>query len=324
MQYSLCSGGAAYGDTYFARFDGSGNPSYASYFGGSGTECTGPIAVDEKGYVYLARISNIMSGIATPNGYLNAYPGTLVWCGFLTRMCFVPDASMVSVNGPDSVCRYGDATYTAPVVADATAYIWSLPDGWSGTSTTNTINVTTSDMGGAIGVSVVRCGDTSELVSMPVIVRAADPATLTYEDGVLTANGDYTSYSWLKNGQVIPSTNFPSVSISEDGSYQVITVNEHGCTDTSEVFVVEDVHINELSRLANAIRIFPNPAQELVYIQSPVAVNVQITTIEGRVLMPANAAKSISLQSLSPGMYLVRITTPDGKLLKSEKLVKML
>jgi len=317
------AGGAVYGDAYIASFDGNGNPIYASYFGGDGIECTGAIGVDDQGYVYLTGISNSLTGIATPNTHMSSYPGTLVWCSFLTRFCFAPIATATPIIGPDTVCRYAEVTYSTTAVAEATSYIWSLPDGWSGTSTTNTINVTTSDMGGAIGVSVVRCGDTSELVSMPVTVRAADPATLTYENGVLTANGDYTGYSWVKNGQVIPSTNFPSVSISEDGEYQVITVNAFGCTDTSEVFVVEGVHTNELSRLSQAIRIFPNPAQELVHIQSPVAVHAQITTIEGRVLMPANAANSISLQSLSPGMYLVRITTPDGKLLKSEKLVKM-
>ena len=46
-----------------------------------------------------------------------------------------------------------DSTYIFSVSAtNATSYVWNLPNGWSGTSTTNTISAIPGSVGGTISV----------------------------------------------------------------------------------------------------------------------------------------------------------------------------
>ena len=48
-----------------------------------------------------------------------------------------------TITGPPNVCRGSNPVdYTVPVIADATSYVWTLPSGATGTSSTNSISVT--------------------------------------------------------------------------------------------------------------------------------------------------------------------------------------
>jgi hypothetical protein len=77
------------------------------------------------------------------------------------------------------------------------------------------------------------------------------------------------------------------------------------------------------------LRIYPNPATDLVNIQLPYTVNVQdlvitIYDLQGRILIkqqPASLKTAISLRSLQAGMYLIDITE-GGKKLIQQKVIK--
>ena len=66
------------------------------------------------------------------------------------------------MSGLATVCQgQASVTYTIPVIANATSYVWSLPTGVTGTSTTNSITVTygTSAISGNITVKGTNsCG----------------------------------------------------------------------------------------------------------------------------------------------------------------------
>src|SRR5690606_3138450 len=71
-----------------------------------------------------------------------------------------PPAITGVINGPASPCAGAAVTYSVAAAPGADEYEWTLPPGWTGTSTSNTINVT---VGGANGQVKVRaknsCGD---------------------------------------------------------------------------------------------------------------------------------------------------------------------
>src|SRR5690606_30761974 len=114
-----------------------------------------------------------------------------------------------------------------------------------------------------------------------------------------------------------------TLTVSENGDYQVIVSNEYGCVDTSDIYRVTNANsINTLHPMAAKITVYPNPAKELVNIQSPVPVALQLMSIEGRLLQPPTEEKSISLASVPAGIYFLRITDKDGVLIKTVKLVK--
>lgn len=77
-------------------------------------------------------------------------------------------------------------------------------------------------------------------------------------------------------------------------------VTVHNATDVSHMF----------------LRIFPNPASEQVYIESNEPIQkIEVITTSGNVVISDNAGENqscvINVQSLHPGMYLVRITIKD-------------
>lgn len=320
---STFAGGMAYGDGFLARFNGSGTRVYGSYYGGTGIDGVTASVVDREGYLYLAGMTNSMEGIATPGSHTSTYPGTIAWAGFLTKFCFEPPVSLLQVEGTDSICRESVAAYSVAEVSDADAYIWTLPAGWNGESSTNTIDITADQQSGVIGVQVVRCNDTSELAQFPVYVFPANPAVITVDNFTLGTVGTYASYQWLLNDQPLPGANTASITVTENGDYRVITENEHGCTDTSDVYTVSNVSVEALPAWIARINVFPNPATDKVFIQSPVKLQITITTIEGKVLAQVASEDVIDVSSYATGVYMLHLATADGAWIRTEKIIKM-
>lgn len=92
-------------------------------------------------------------------------------------------ASPTSISGPNVVCINSTHTYSFPIVAGANSYVWTLPTGWSGTSSTNTITVTTGNTSGSQTISaraVNGCGSSvNQSMSVSVINALTSPGTIT-------------------------------------------------------------------------------------------------------------------------------------------------
>ena len=64
-----------------------------------------------------------------------------------------------SISGNTSVCQSSSQIYSISPVSGATSYTWTLPSGWTGSSTSNTINTTAGSTGGTISVTANNsCG----------------------------------------------------------------------------------------------------------------------------------------------------------------------
>ncbi len=65
-----------------------------------------------------------------------------------------------TISGTNSICSGSTNTYSIAPVTGATSYSWTLPSGWTGTSTTNSISATASVTSGNISVTAKNaCGD---------------------------------------------------------------------------------------------------------------------------------------------------------------------
>ena len=79
--------------------------------------------------------------------------------------------------------------------------------------------------------------------------------------------------------------------------------------------------VNEIS--ATAFNIYPNPTTGLLTVESgtEVITNLEVTNLLGEVvLQPKLAQNTINISSLSTGMYLLNITTKNGR--TSQRIVK--
>lgn len=102
-----------------------------------------------------------------------------------------------AIIGMDRVCGSATLTFAIAPVPGAATYNWTLPAGWSGTSTTNQINVTTDGSGGDVTVSATNSCGTSAVETLTVAQGSNDCEHVIHFDGV----DDYVTAA--QNGQYL-------------------------------------------------------------------------------------------------------------------------
>jgi large repetitive protein len=151
-----------------------------------------------------------------------------------------PPAQPGSISGSTSVCQGSTRTYTISAVTGATSYTWSLPNGWSGTSNTASINATAGQnaVSGTIAVTANNsCGSsTQRILNVSVTNVPAQAGPITGSTSVcqgssqtysLTAVPNATSYTWtLPSGWIgTSSTNIISTTVGSNSGTITVTAN---------------------------------------------------------------------------------------------------
>ncbi len=147
---------------------------------------------------------------------------------------------------------------------------------------------------------------------------------VTIEVDTLRTLEAYKTYQWMKDGELIPGATDRNLTVSENGDYRVIVTDESGCSDTSAVYPVTNQSSIQ-DAFAAKMYIYPNPAEDVIYIKSPVAVRIALTGVDGRLLCSGRndaASHKLSVKELSPGIYLLTILDTKGNLVRVEKIVK--
>lgn len=84
--------------------------------------------------------------------------------------CAGTPSAPTAVNGNAAVCAGSTVVYSVSPVAGATSYTWTLPGGWTGTSTSNTISATIGSSSGQVAVAAKNCCGSSQPVTLDVNV----------------------------------------------------------------------------------------------------------------------------------------------------------
>ncbi len=149
----------------------------------------------------------------------------------------------------------------------------------------------------------------------PVIARNVEELSTTLP---------YATYQWLLNGLPIPGAVQRKCIAPGDGDYQVVVANERGCTDTSDNYKVtglNETHIEPGSG-QQSVRVYPNPAADVLYINAPATVSVCLYGADGRLLRQQYGAAPIALNEIPSGLYWLKISDSQGRLIRTEKLLK--
>src|SRR5690606_5793348 len=103
----------------------------------------------------------------------------------------------------------------------------------------------------------------------------------------------------MLNGNTIAVATSSTFTFSENGDYQLIVTNEQGCIDTSDIYEVTNATvIGDANVFAGQIHVYPNPVQESVYIEAPVAVSVSLYSVDGRLLKQAENVRKMEVSEL--------------------------
>ena len=163
------------------------------------------------------------------------------------------------ISGLQAVCQgQSSVTYSIPVITNATSYVWSLPSGATGSSSTNSISVSFGNnaVSGDISVYGVNTGGNGTPATLYVTVNplpgaagtiAGDQSVCQGETGVtysVPSVSNATSYTWsLPSGASGSSTsnsitvNFSSNAISGDISVYASNSCGSGAPSTLSITV---------------------------------------------------------------------------------------
>lgn len=168
-------------------------------------------------------------------------------------------ASAGSVSGAASVCQgQNSVTYSVPLIARATSYTWTLPNGATGVSSTNsiTVNYSAAALSGAVTVKGNNLFGSGIPASLSVTVKplpatAISPgasASFCENSTLLLTASPVGTYLW-STGATTSST-----TIISPGTYSV-TVTVNGCSKSASTLITTNPApvLNSISPLQAAI-----------------------------------------------------------------------
>ena len=222
------------------------------------------------------------------------------------------------ISGNIQLCDNAQQTYSITPVSGATSYQWVIPQGWTGTSTTNTITVNPGTAGGQIRVVAINnCGQSEEQVLNVQITQVDNSVSQTGPQ--LTALATGATYQWFNctTNQPIPGATQAVFTATEDGSYRVL-VTQNGCSEFSSCLIVNTLSVN-MPEINFSIQAYPNPAQHTIDVKITPAplgtIQLSVWNVLGQQLSrqtPApvsNGVYSLRLEHLPHGNYFIKVYT---------------
>lgn len=245
--------------------------------------------------------------------------------------CVAPTAP-TAINGTNVICAGTTNTYSVSPVANASTYNWTLPAGWIGSSTSNSITPTASTTSGTISVSASNICGTSPAVTMtvtvnplPIVSYVQSPDTFCIPGPVQTltpgspAGGSYVG-SYIVGNTIDPST------LPVDDWYIYYTYTDaNGCTAYDSSFVHSDVCNGIAAEEIILIEVYPNPFGDKLNFTNPSGetVTVEIISSLGEIVERftfAGTQYAHNTARVATGIYFVRMSSNAGT--QIETLVK--
>lgn len=234
----------------------------------------------------------------------------------------VAPAAPAAINGDITICANSTGNiYDVTADPNAASYNWTLPTGWSGTSTTNTITAT-AGAAGSVSISVTAqngCG-TSAATTLNVTVNPLPTVTITQSVNTLTATAGFASYQWYDGSGPIAGATSATFNATGNGSYYCIVTDANGCTAQSNTINVV-VGVNNVVK-QSSVSLFPNPNNGSFTLEGAFASNdgkasVVIVDIAGRIVHQQQVTVSNNKldvrmdmnSSLAAGVYTIKVSS---------------
>jgi len=227
----------------------------------------------------------------------------------------------------DSVLRY-DHTVLCPGVqgvilwADTSAglpqsYQWLMNNTPVAGATTATYAATIPTV---YSLKITDATTGCSIVTRPVdIVQATGPLPVVNYMYPKFTTGTFNNYQWYMNGTAIAGATRATLQPTQSGAYTVGVTDNNGCTGMSANFYFTYSGVQSIAK--EDVNIYPNPANDMVYINVPVAVNAMVYSMDGRTIFNGKEVKMIDISTWASGVYLIKIL--DGSsVVRIDKLIK--
>ena len=271
--------------------------------------------------------SSLNPGVATVGAstgvVVGVFPDTTTIFYTLRPNCIVTTTVLINhlplpISSRDTLCPF-----TLDTARDA------MPGGTWSTTTASLIIIgsTGADSILAGGIGVIKYTmPTGCAITKNIYIRNNPVPTVTFNWATASfyTPDIYPHYQWYDSiqGKILAATS-PTLAALHNQYYYVVVTDTFGCKGASAWY-----HFNtavlETTTADNdkTIRIFPNPATGLVYIEANSRVRAVVSSMDGKLLLMRFDAKTIDIGSLANGMYQLELYDDSGNRLASRKLVK--
>ncbi len=237
-------------------------------------------------------------------------------------------SSASTISGNSMVCQGQNAViYKVPAILNATSYIWTLPNGASGSSSTDSILVDYGAASASGNITVKgnnSCGNGSISTLAIVVNPIPSTPTITQSGNTLNSNS-VTGNQWynIVSGAINNET-AQTYTPQQIGEYFVI-VTINGCSsDSSNIIHFDNTGILLNKASDNIIFIYPNPSNDFVSITISANnnANLRISDITGKIIFNKDfqlldtTKTTFDFTGFSKGIYFVKYTTANDSVVK--------
>lgn len=159
------------------------------------------------------------------------------------------------------------------------------------------------------------CRERSDTLSLSAYPLPPKPSITQTQDTLFTnAQG---SIQWFRNGIAINSANQNRLILNQQGNYHLRVSDSSGCENFSDTLQVLSVDLAQLKVSKTDLRVFPNPAQDIVSVQSPFEIKeIALYEMNGKLILTKSISTSkksfyLDISSINSGVYLLQIATLD-------------
>jgi hypothetical protein len=228
--------------------------------------------------------------------------------------------SGIQLMSAANFCEGNSVVMNATAVGSNYTYQWYRDGNAIGGAVNNTYTATKSGLYTLKTTNGAGCSDLS--AGVLITVYPVINPIITRNGNELSCSG-YVAYQWYRNNTPIPGANAAGYQVSQNGYYQVLATDANGCTSMSAIAWIQDAAgVNAVVK-TDEIKIFPNPATDVLYIQSPVPLRVALYNAQGQKLAEQEQASALSIAQLADGIYSLVVTDAQGGYIKTERIMKM-
>ncbi len=265
-----------------------------------------------------------------------SYIGSRGVIGLLKKNCIGAVEPLSITGGSASFCQ-GQSYRLRVQGGQGLKYVWALPPGWVGSSSSDSITISptgiAADSGKVLVAAVNQCG-----ASFPIGISVSRPQPT--DISIITVNATQYRYNlsnnsafWFisgdtaRNAQGLPirsqTLNLNNVVPRPTGSYTITSGFTNGCgTFLSNPIVITNA-AQKLSK--RDIKVFPNPGKGQLTISGDAITQLVMVDVVGKTwlsLVPESQKESFSLvvSHLPTGIYFLTVTTQWGRF--TEKWIK--
>ncbi|MFM7662061.1 MAG: T9SS type A sorting domain-containing protein [Bacteroidota bacterium] len=147
--------------------------------------------------------------------------------------------------------------------------------------------------------------------SVPTVSISANGMTLNS-----TAGGTPVGYQWYLNGTAINGATAATYQATQDGVYYLEVTYDYGCAVSNN----QTLSSSELVELQFQTKLFPNPANEILNIQTnDTKISIVLSDLNGRKILKSSEisqSHKLDISNLSKGIYQVEISNGSNSIIK--------